>query len=220
MDVTIATVGAAIAVVATSVGTVVAVDQLTLPSRLRRLEGWARESLKHDSQGPRAEILKHIRARTTARLVGGIYAPGHHFIEAAVWSVLGPSLVVISITRDETWHERAVLVVVAFTSVLLSARRAIRVYLERQRIIKEYLAGAEPIEPPRLSLVAQMEGGTRTEFGLAALIAGGFCTIAGAIGWFLSGYRGEGLLVPTFVGIGLLIVPNVVLRAATVPLET
>ena len=207
----IQTVGALTAAVASLVGGAVALNQFTLPTRLRRLEQWAREASDGLPSGPRTETLAAIRLWAAARLVGGTYVPARYFAEAALWIGLGPALAALFVTSGES---RWLLLTFPF-AVAVPARRGIRVFLERQRIVRQFLAG-EDLDPPRLKMIDQMEGGYRREFGFAILIAAGVCLIGGAAGWLMEGESDGWFLVPGIAGLGLLSIAQTWLVGQTV----
>ncbi|WP_269305757.1 hypothetical protein [Aeromicrobium sp. HA] len=137
--------------------------------------------------------------------------PARYFAEAALWIGLGPTLAALFVISGETqW----LLLGLPFT-VAVPARRGIRVFLERQRIIRQFLAG-EVLDPPRLRMIDQMEGGYRREFGFATLISVGVCLIGGAAGWLIEGERDGWFLLPGIVGLAMLSIAQTWLMAQAV----
>ena len=135
-------VGTAVAVVASLGAVAVVLDQFTLRARLRRTEAWAVAMLGHDTAGPRRDALADVRLDSTARVVAGIMMPLRFFWEAAIWTAAAPFLV-LGACRDagESFGGVAAVMLVSFTGLWLSSRRAIRLYLERCRIASEYRRG-------------------------------------------------------------------------------
>lgn len=181
-------IGASLAALATLVGIVAAIDQLTLPARLRRLEAWSRAAHESETDDERKSALHMIRSVATARLVGAAYVPVIYFIEAVFWTGFAPVGVVAAFATSSPWSER--LGAAAFTvSVLaLVLRRAVRLYLERQRVAREYFAG-QAVKPPGLDLLHQMEGGTRREFVHALVFAVTITAASASLGEMLSGNK-------------------------------
>lgn len=181
-------VGASLAAIATLVGIAAAIDQLTLPARLRRLEAWSRAAHESETDDERKSALRMIRSVATARLVGAAYVPVMYFIEAVLWTGLAPLSVAAAFAASSPWSER--LGAASFTLIVLALvlRRAIRLYLERQRIAREYFDG-QAVKPPGLDLLHQMEGGTRREFVLALVFAVTITAASAGLGEMLSGNK-------------------------------
>lgn len=179
-------IGASLAAIATLVGIFTAVDQLTLSARLRRLEAWARAAEQGETDDARKAALREIQSVATARLVGAAYVPAVYFLEFILWALLAPVLTVTQFAKSSPWGER--LSSAGFTTVVLALvlRRAVRLYLERQRVAREYLDG-QAIKPPGLDILHQMEGGTRREFRYAVLFAVVVTTASVCVGMLLSG---------------------------------
>jgi hypothetical protein len=105
-----------------------------------------------------------------------------------------------------------------FVTLALATRRGVRLYLERQRVAREYLSGAK-ITPPHIDILHLMEGGTRAEFVVGVLVSAGATLAAAGVGTVV---RGPGWGI-AFVVCGLLIAwsPAEWLRARAVrPLVT
>jgi hypothetical protein len=84
-------IGAVIALVATSVGVIAAIEQLTLRARLRRTADLAQVLSGHENDPERQTALRSIHDVAVARLVSGWLLPWWRFSEFAF--LAGPVLV-------------------------------------------------------------------------------------------------------------------------------
>jgi hypothetical protein len=211
---TLTTAGAAIAVIASALGVLITLEQLTLRARLRKSAETAK-TFAEAASGEREVVLASIHDVAVARLVAGWLVPGWRFAEAVVWLVgvpigLGAAVADEGLSKD-TWA----FVLVGFVSLTLSNRRGARLLLERQRIAREYMA-TQKVEPPRIALIHQMEGGTRREFLWGAVVSLG--AVLGSVGAGLLFHDPESTwpLTLLIVGIALLTAPADFLRAGAV----
>lgn len=170
MDPLLTIVTAVVAVVASSVGVIVAVDQLTLRARLRRTAEATLELTKQEENENRKAVLHSIHDVAVARLAAGWTVAWWHFAEFAVWFAIGPVALGFSAARFGWTGPVQVTLASTFPIIAIAARRSIRIYSERQRIARQYLAGVH-VAPPRLGMLQQMEGGVRAEFLRARLSA-------------------------------------------------
>lgn len=181
VDYSLTAIGTVVGLIAASVGALVAVEQLTLPARLRRLEAWARAAAEGEENDARKAVLGRIRSNATARLVSGHHVPAAYLIEGVVWTVMGFTFIYQAMTvrgAPSVW----VAAISVWIPLSIGARRSLRAYLERQRIAREFAAGVDKIDPPGLDILSLMEGGTRREF-VAALAYGFFvCALAVSLG--------------------------------------
>lgn len=86
-------IGAVVALVATSVGVIAAIEQLTLRARLRRTAELAQVLSGHENDPERQTVLHSIHDVAVARLVSGWLLPWRRFSEVAVQFLAGPVLV-------------------------------------------------------------------------------------------------------------------------------
>ncbi len=156
------TAGAALAVVASAVGLVVTIEQLTLRARLRKTVETTK-ALKEFEGGNRAVVLTSIHDVAVARLIAGWLVPGWRFAEAVVWLLGAPIALGFMVWQQGLSRESWTFGFFAIVAVGLSNRRALRLVLERQRVARQYLL-EQTIGPARIGLMHQMEGGTRKEF--------------------------------------------------------
>lgn len=200
------TVGTVLAALASLVGVVVAIDQFTLRARMRRIVTWTTELLDVEEDPQRVDALTLIRDRAAASMVASTLLPIRHVAEGVVWLAAGGFIVTMSFVRQEEVGQVVATVAAAFFASQMGVRRAIRMYVERERVKAEYLEGAKVVLP-RTDMLAKIEGGTRSEFGWAALFIAGFLGLAFGIGWFIAGER-------SFWPVGVVIIGIVVLSGA------
>jgi hypothetical protein len=218
---TLTIIGAVVALVATSVGVMAAIEQLTLRARLRRTAELAQALSGHENDPERQTVLRSIHDVAVARLVSGWLLPWWRFSELAVSFLAGPVPVGWTIAANG-WSGLSLIVTVAsFIYLALASRRGVRLYLERQRVAREYLSGAK-ITPPHIDILHLMEGGTRAEFVVGLLVSAGTTLAAAGVGTLVhSGPNSEWGIA--FVVCGLIIAwsPSNWLRARAVrPLAT
>ena len=174
METTLQLAAAIIAVVASGVGVVVAVDQLTLRTRLRRTEAWARESAAAEADGHRTSALEAIRLRSVASLVGGHAVPLRYLATTLVTPAMSVGLLVSVLRRDEpTFPDLAALLLLSFVTCGVEFRRAVHFYLERRQVVNAYLAGGRDVPGPRIDMSNTMEGRVQTEFAAALALSVG-----------------------------------------------
>lgn len=181
MDYSLTEIGTVVGLIAASVGALVAVEQLTLPARLRRLEAWARAAAESEESDARKAVLGRIRSNATARLVAGHHVPAVYLIEGVGWTVLG-FIYIYQAMRARDAQSAWAMALFVWVALSTAARRSLRAYLERQRIAHEFAAGVDDIDPPGLDMLSLMEGGRRREF--VAALAYGFlvCALAVSLG--------------------------------------
>lgn len=178
-------------------GLVVGLSQFTMGARTRRIIEWTSAALKSEKDPGRQLILQRLMLGAQGRLVAARYVPGRLFSEAFIWILLAPATVIFSISRSD-----AISTVVTISAnvllVALVARHAIRLYTERIRVAYQFTLGGIDIEPVRVDMLSQMEGGTRREFilgficsisvtGTGALLAWAVLAEHGSIAWVWAG---------------------------------
>lgn len=184
MESALTIIGTVIAVVASGVGVIAAVGQLTLRARLRRTVDLTTALIEQETDLERKTVLRSIRDVAVARLAAGWLLPWWRFTEATAWLVGGPTSLGWTITTQGWGGTSATGVFFNFVAVGMACRRGVRLYLERQRVARDYLIGAK-MTPARVGLLEQMEGGVRAEFVVAALISAGTTLVAVGVGLFL-----------------------------------
>lgn len=172
----VTTIAAALAALASLVGIVVAIDQLTLRSRMRRIVTWTTDLLSIEENDNRKEVLVAIRAHAAGTMVASTLVPIRHIAEGLVWLAASAFLVVQAAASDNGIAVVVGMAAVGFGSALQGAFRAVRMYIERERVRAEYVDEVRVV-PPRTDVLAKMEGGTRAEKGWAAMLLAGWLTI-------------------------------------------
>lgn len=194
----------ALAAIVSLVGLLVAVGQWTRPAALKRRVKWLNETIEHEDSEARLVTLRSMLRDANASLVAGVLVPGWKFLPLTAAMLLGPAQAFAWAREDaDFWN---ILAALGFSLVLSMnpIRRGVRLLAERYRVAHEYREGVEPVQPARLGILNQMEGGTRAEitFGLfAALginaVAVGFAVAyLGQVGWGVAvGIAGAALTV-------------------------
>ncbi|QTE31092.1 hypothetical protein [Pengzhenrongella sicca] len=165
------------AVIASVFGVLIGLDQLTQRARMRRIAEWSRELADDEADAGRLDALAQVHAWAASQMVASVMVPARFYLEAAVWAVAAPFVIVASYGDLSTW----VLGLLAVGAIWSPMRRAIRAYLERYRIASEYFRGGK-MTSPNLSMLHLMEGGTRAEFLWAVLIALGLVGLSVSAG--------------------------------------
>lgn len=168
-----------VAAIASVVGVIIALDQLTQRGRMRRVSEWSKALAEGEQDRERQAVLTQVRTWAAAHMVASVMVPGRFYLEPALWLVAVPVAIVATARPDAfgsgAWWKWATYVVLLWHPF----RRGIRVHMERYRIANEYFLG-RVVHPPRLGIVDLMEGGTRSEFWWSAVLAVG--TVAGSLG--------------------------------------
>ena len=213
-------IGALVALVATSVGVIAAIEQLTLPARLRRTAELAQALAEHEEDEQRQTVLRSIHDVAVARLVAGWLLPWRRFSEFAV-TFLGMPFVVGGTVAGTGWNGFSLmLTLLCFVVVTATTSRGVGLYLVRQRIAGEYLTGSK-ITPPSPGLLRQMEGGLRAEFIVGALGSAGITLAAAGVGTLLHAPDTSWAIVVIVFGLIIAWLPVNWLRARAVrPLAT
>lgn len=211
-------VGPVVAIAVALVGLAAATEQLTMGARLRRLEAWAVQALEQETGEERLMGLRTIRRVAVARLVAATYVPGYHVVTSWAWAAVAPALMVARVATDPTWTFGASSAIGSFFISVIFFRQAIRVYLERQRIAKAYVAD-QSVGPARLGIMDRMEGGTRREFRSAIAIAVGVHALA--LGATLLTVGGQGIWAACMAVAGFVVTQHTVeeLQAQSVMTE-
>lgn len=164
------TLGAILASGTALLGLIVGVGQFSASARARRLIEWTSAALDSEKEASRRIILERLKLRAQGQLVASRYIPGWRFAEAGFWSLLAPAALIAAAQNGDavsTWSTLFFGVV----NLALVFRRAIRLYAERYRVAHQFAAGGTDVEPVRVDMLEQMEGGTRREFALGGVTA-------------------------------------------------
>ncbi|WP_251153301.1 hypothetical protein [Cellulosimicrobium sp. Marseille-Q4280] len=202
-----------VAAVASIVALLVAVDQLTQRSRMRRVAEWTKQLADGEANDHRTEALQQLRAMATAHMVASVMVPPRYYVETILMVVAVPFVVIR--TYDSTDVVGVFLSGVAAS--WLTLRRGIRVHLERYRIAAEYWRGEE-VSPPKLTMLYQVEGGTRSEFVWAILLAVGLCTASLGTAEVIESRSSLVGLLTAVLGVGLVSIGAGAVRRKTPPL--
>ncbi|MCH6472414.1 hypothetical protein [Sinomonas terrae] len=212
-----------VAVVASAVSIVVAVDQLTQRARMRRLAEWAKDLAEGEADPNRSAVLLQVQRWAAGYALATVMVPARLFLEATI-TCFGVTVVQIAVGASSSgtpvmWPAA----VAGFVSAWLPLRRALRSYLERYRIASEYFRGIE-VAAPKLSILFQMEGGTRSEFVTSAVLAAGIVVVGVGAGVMLGNETQYGLMLLVIglsvSGLGLTLVRRIappMLHAANRP---
>lgn len=215
LDALLMIIPAVVAVVASVVGVLVAVDQLTQRARMRRIAEWSKELAEEEQNPDRSEVLLRVKTWATGYVLATVMVPARLFLEAAAWCFAVPALV---IWTSSNWTSISVpLLLAGFATLLLNLRRAMRSYFERYRIAAEYFRDGKVVAP-RLTILFQMEGGTRGEFLWSALLAGGIVAASVGTGLLVGDDPHQAGALLFVVGLGVGSMGVALIRRVTPPL--
>lgn len=173
--------GPIIGVIAAGIGLVVTVDQLTARTRLRKTETWAREALVGENNDHRKAYLTDLHLKSVAGVVGTIEVPVRYYFDALLTPAATGWVVISTLGVGARPSAQSIITMVLFSLVLTLAgfRRCVRLYLERRRVVNDYVAADHAMQGPKRDLLELMEGGTRREFvaafGYSAAVTFAFC---------------------------------------------
>jgi len=209
----VATLAPVVAVIASVIGVVGALDQLTLRARVRRIADWSGSLAADETNSARRAALCRTRTWASGQLVASVMVPARYYLEGLCWAVVAPTMTALTRYDDSG----LAVPIFALVATALSLRRTIRVHCERHRIVREYFNGWEIGAPRPFSMLFLMEGGKRIEhlwawLGASGLVCVGYSArqgLAGQSNWamlliaglFVSGvaYSGVRLLTPTLL---------------------
>jgi len=184
--------GAVLAVGTTLLGLVVGLGQFTGAARARRIIEWTSAALESEKDAARRIVLERLKLRGQGYLVAARYVPGRLFTEAVVWTLVAPTTVILTVSRNSGDVMALVASISAGTvTVALVARRAIRLYAERMRVARQFAIGGMDVEPVRIDMLAQMEGGTRREFILGFACSISVTGTGALLAWAIVAGRGS-----------------------------
>ncbi|XAS69856.1 hypothetical protein V3C33_20715 (plasmid) [Micrococcaceae bacterium Sec5.7] len=215
LDALLTAIPAVVAVVASVVGVLVAIDQLTQRARMRRIAEWSKALAEEEKSPDRSEVLLRVKTWATGYVLATVLVPARLFLEAAFYCLAVPAMVIWTVS---TWTSLSLSVVLAgFAALWVPLRRAIRSYLERYRIAAEYFRDGKVVAP-RLTILYQMEGGTRPEFLWSALLAGGIVAASVGTGLLVGDAKNQAGALLFVIGLGLSSIGVAFIRRATPPL--
>lgn len=193
--------GPALAAMASVLGIVLAVEQLTVASRLRRTARLARELAEPESDEERRKVLQSVHEVAVARLVAGWLVPGWQFIPALVFALSGPAVVGIGVAVDTLNLDISGFSVATAGFVLCAfgARTCIGLIVVRQRAAREYLSGST--STLTRSVLIEPRGGTKLDL-LGACIGLGGVVLATGIGGLLHDPENVKLWHVVAIGLG------------------
>lgn len=189
------TAGAVLAIATALLGVITGVAQFTGKGRARRAFEWAGSALATEQNEQRRAALERIRTASLSYLVSAHHVPLWRFAEHIFWLAIGPPLIFTLITSTTDIFSLASVFFAYLVVMLLLARRALRLYAERLRIAHRFNSGLNFVEP-KLGMMDQMEGGTRSEFGIGALASFSLASTSVIVAWIIaSGMDDNGLLL-------------------------
>jgi len=186
-----------LAAVASVVGVLVALDQLTQRTRMRRIAEWSKELADGEKDTERQVALARLQTWATGQLVASVMVPGRFYLESVLWAAAIP---VVVVRLPDSADAVAATLVACFVALSLTLRRGIRTHLERHRVASEFFNG-EQVTLPAVDMLHQMEGGTRVEFVLGLIL--GAAVVAVSLGVRLVMHDTSSLAGPLLVVTGL-----------------
>lgn len=193
--------GAVLAAGTALIGIAVSLSQFSGAARARRTVEWATAALSTETDPARRLVLDRLKLRGQAHLVAARYVPWWRFTEAGLWMLLTPALIVIGANNDRGVGWIVTYTLAGFVNLATVGRRAVRLYSERTRVARQFVAGKQDLEPVHIDLLNQMEGGTLREFGFGFIIAAALMTTGGLTAWALTGGGGSARWLWPFVGL-------------------
>lgn len=158
--------GAVVAAGTALIGIFAGLSQFTGTSGARRTAEWTTDALDKEQDPARRLVLERLKLRALGHLVAARYVPWWRLYEVALQALFTPVFIALNLSL---WS-----VLAAWVNLSAAVRRAIRIYSERLRVARQFVKGGRDVEPVRVDLLNQMEGGTRTEFTLGYLAAAAY----------------------------------------------
>jgi hypothetical protein len=177
--------GAVLAVGTALLGLAVGLGQFTGASRARRTIEWTSSALESEKDAARIIILERLKLRGQGYLVAAQYIPGWRFAGAVAWTLVAPTTVILGASRGGELLSLAASILSGLVTLALVGRRTIRLFAERMRVAHQFALGGMEVEPVRMDILAQMEGGTRREYSLGFVCAASVMSAGGLIAWAL-----------------------------------
>jgi hypothetical protein len=193
--------GAVLAAGTAMIGIVLSFSQFTGTARARRTIEWATAALTTETNLARRLVLDRLKLRGQGHLVAARYVPWWRFTEAVLWMLITPALFVIAANRDDERTYAIVYALAGLVNLATVGRRAVRLYSERTRVARQFVVGDRDVEPVRIDLLNQMEGGTLREFGLGIAVAISVMATGALVAWALTGGGGSARWLWPFVGL-------------------
>lgn len=152
MEEVIQIVGAAVAVAASLAGIVVALERLTIRSRLMRTAEAARQLAAQETHPERKRALASVQDLAVGRLVSESVMPGWAVGVSAGLAFVGPVVVGSAFYEDGT-SDNAVRLALVFALLLaINTQKPIHLTLSRQTMVRDYMAGRRVIRHPPTSV--------------------------------------------------------------------
>lgn len=86
------------AAVASAVGVLVALEQLTLRARVRRIAEWSSQLAGDETNAARKTALLRTRTWASGQLLASVLVPARHYLEGLAWGLGGPAMVALTPT--------------------------------------------------------------------------------------------------------------------------
>lgn len=177
--------GAVLAVGTAILALVVGLGQFSGATRARRTIEWTSAALEAEEDVARGIVLERLKLRGQGYLVAARYIPGWRFAGVTAWTLVAPTTVILGASRGDDLATLVFSISAGVVTLTLVGRRAIRLYAERMRVAHQFAIGGRDVEPVRIDIMAQMEGGTRREYSLGFACAISVMGTGGLVAWAL-----------------------------------
>ncbi len=156
-----------LALLASLVGLIIAVNQLSAVSRFRKRESWAAAALEGESGTARRNTLQRIVIEARAQQVARIYVPTHHFLPVLVFLPAPPAALFMALhsgARISTivWYS-----ILAFFGIIGAVSFAFDPIIRRQIIVTQYRRAL----PVKIAGPVELKEGNRRQLALSCLLA-------------------------------------------------
>jgi len=179
--------GPLIGVVASAVGVVVAVEQLTERSRVRRTAQWTKDLGASENDPERVRVLQRLQAWATAQLAAAVLVPARYFSDAVALLVAVPAAIFGAfLIADETGERPdtvtiAVVLGTGFLALWIALGNGVRAHRERRRIALEYL-NSQHVQAPDLSRYLHLRTALSPSDRLwTGMVAAGSCGLSAGV---------------------------------------
>lgn len=159
------------AFVASLLAGVLSLQQLLSGPRLRHLESTLREAVAFTENESQQRILRSMHATAVGHLVARDAVPGLNFLRpgtsaavAILWAF------VVGLREPNSWNPESLGASAALG--WFGVRGGLRLVSERMRVARAYAAGESPVRG-FTDLLAQVEGGRRSEIWLSVIASAG-----------------------------------------------
>lgn len=161
---------------------------------------WTSTALNSEEDAGRRVVLERLNLQGQGYLIAERYVPWWRFSEVALWLLLSPVLVIFLATKDRGVGSFVLAALAILINVSTVARRGIRLYCERTRVAHQFSVGGNDVEPVRIDILNQMEGGTLREFALGIAVAVALASTGGLVAWAIADGGGSKWIWP-FLGL-------------------